>query len=567
VVTFGHNRLKIIDLTDSANQPLWDQPGEVGVIFNGEIYNYIELRGELRAQGHEFRTDSDTEVIVEAFKCWGADSFGRLNGMFAFALFDKRDGRLWLVRDRFGVKPVYYAYHGDSLLFASTPGPISKALGSQPNLDYVSRGLRYWVYEDDSEISPYLDVLAVPAGSYVIASARRSGPPQAEVHRWYDFKARVTELRGELKSASDRELGSRFSDLLQESVSIRLRADVPVGISMSGGLDSTSIAHLMASTGAQPHAFSYGEPDDCTTEGPLVARTANELGIPVTYARLDERERVAAFWETLEAQGAPFPDTSIVAQYAVFRAAHQSNLKVLLGGQGADEALMGYRKFQVVLLREAVRGRNVSRALALAGGMSLMLRAELHRAGTYLRQRDRYMRRGGMRTAIRLPSPRPVDLLGEDGQPAWRRQIDDIRCFSLPTLLRYEDRNSTWNSLETRLPFLDFRVAELAVALPEALKVRRGYGKWILREAMMNRVRDNVRLARYKRGFDAPRGVWVSAGLGHSIRRRLRELGPAVQQWLPNDEGIDNLFSDDRLSRHPTAFAEATTLLWLGQHG
>ena len=485
-VVMGHNRLSIIDLSDDANQPMSDALDTLRIAYNGEIYNFIELRDELRADGHAFRTESDTEVILEAFRRWGPDSFERLNGMFAIALFDRRDGRLWLVRDRFGVKPLYYTLNGDSLVFASTPGAIANELGSDPNLEYVSRGLHYWIYEDDSGISPYVGVHAVPPGSYVVASAVRSGRPTVVTQRWYDFEARVRVLRDELKLASDHDLVPRFAETLRQSVSVRLRADVPIGISLSGGLDSSAIATVASSMGAATTAFSYGDASDYETEGPLVATTARALGIPVTYAKLDDAERVAAYWETLDAQGAPFPDTSIVAQYAVFKAAHRAELKVLLGGQGSDEALMGYRKFQLVLLREAAREGNLPAFLRLAGGMSLMLRAELPRASTYMRQRDRYVRQEGLRTTIRLPKPQGIQMLGDVRQPGWRRQIDDMLRVSLPTLLRYEDRNSTWNSLETR---------------------------------------------------------------------------------LPRGETIESVFSDDRLTRHPTAFAEATTLAWLGRHG
>jgi asparagine synthase (glutamine-hydrolysing) len=566
-VVLGHNRLSVIDLSNEANQPMWDVAGTICIVYNGEIYNYLEIRQELRALGHHFRTESDTEVIIEGFKRWGPRAFNRFNGMFAFALYDRIGGQLWMVRDRFGVKPLYYALDRDSLLFASTPGPIARELGSQPNLEYVSRGLHYWVYEDDSSDSQYVGVHAVPAGCYVVAVARPSGPPTITVTRWYDFEAAVGSLRDELALTSESVLVSRFAELLQQSISIRLRADVPVGVSLSGGLDSSAIACTIASSGAAARAFSYGDPGNGASEGPLVAALAHDLRFPVTYTQLDDAERVSSYWETLEAQDAPFPDTSIVAQYAVFRAARLSNTKVLLGGQGADEALMGYRKFQLVLLREAIRNGDHRHALELAAGMSLMLRSELARFSTYWRQRNRYARRHGMVIRLRLPTPVGLNLLGGRRRSGWLRQVDDMRILSLPTLLRYEDRNSTWNSLETRLPFLDFRLAEFAVALPDAMKVRRGYGKWVLRLATKARVPENIRLARYKRGFDAPRRVWISAGLGASMRERLHELRPIVSQWLPSGESLNSVVSDDRLIHDPTAFAEATTLLWLGNRG
>lgn len=562
---FGHNRLSIIDLSDAANQPMWDALGRICIVYNGEIYNHIELRDELTGLGHRFATQSDTEVILEAFKRWQADAFSRLNGMFAFALFDRSDGRLWLVRDRFGVKPLFYAMADHTLVFASTPGPIARALGCEPNLEYVARGLRYWLYEDDGDISQYAGVAAVPAGHYLVSQAQPSGQPSVGVRRWYDYATRVEELHETLAAAPQTLLLDEFSAVLESAVALRLRSDVPVGISLSGGLDSSTIAAIVSSGDARISGFSFGHPADAASEGPLVADMAARAGLDVTYARSDQAESVAAFWEALEAQDAPFPDLSIVAQYLVFRAAHAAGLKVLLGGQGSDEVLMGYRKFQLMLLRDAARHRHPRELLRTAIGAGLMLLAESGRASTYVRQRNRYLKRGGLSSALRLPDPAPLSLNVRTDHRAWQRQILDVTRLSLPTLLRYEDRNSMGNSLETRLPFLDFRLAELAVALPDAMKARGGYGKWILREAMRDRVPDAIRRARYKRGFDVPRASWIGGGLGGAVRLRLREQEQVIKQWIPAGADIDHLFADSGLVTSPTAFTEATSLLWLAK--
>jgi len=559
---FGHNRLSIIDLSEAANQPMWDAEKRVCIVYNGEIYNYLELRAELQALGHAFLTQSDTEVILESFKRWGPDAFSRLNGMFAFSLFDQADGALWLVRDRFGVKPLYYATSGGTLAFASTPGPIARSLGCPPNLEYVARGLHYWLYEDDGDISPYAGVRAVPPGHSLVARPDGGGSTRTEVCRWYDFADRVAERREAIATSSEGALVEELTTLLESAVTLRLRSDVPVGISLSGGLDSSGIAALVAAQHGDVTGFSLGHPDHPHTEGPLVATVARKTRISVSYAWPHAAEGSSAFWDVLAAQDAPFPGLSIVGQYLVFKEAHQAGMKVLLGGQGADEVLMGYRKFQIMLLQDAIRSRRPVDLLRHAASAGLMLAAEASRASVYLRQRDRYLRRGGLQTVLRLPTPAPLELAHRPGDAAWERQLLDVTRLSLPTLLRYEDRNSMGNSLETRLPYLDYRFAELAVALPNALKVRGGYGKWVLREAMRGHVPAAIRTARYKRGFDVPQAEWIAAGLGTEIRTRLESHESVIREWL-GASAIDDAFSDARLGSHPTAFTEATSLLWL----
>jgi asparagine synthase (glutamine-hydrolysing) len=285
-------------------------------------------------------------------------------------------------------------------------------------------------------------------------------------------------------------------------------------------------------------------------------------GITPNYIWPSPDDGIAAFWQTLEAQDAPFPGLSIVAQYLVFQAAHAQGMKVLLGGQGADEVLMGYRKFQVMLLVDALRRRDARAALRFGLSAGLMLVAEARTASVYLRQRQRYLSPRGLSTQLRLP-PAELDLAYDASEPVWRRQVRDVKRLSLPTLLRYEDRNSMGNSLETRLPFLDYRFVELALALPNRVKVGSGYGKHVLRGAMRGRVPARIRGARYKRGFDTPQRTWLRAGLGPSIRDGLYSNMDSVSRWLPPDHDVEQTYSDDQLARNPSALGEATSLLWL----
>ena len=562
---FGHDRLSIIDLSSEANQPMWDADGRLCVVYNGEIYNYLELRDELRQLGHRFATNSDTEVILEAFKEWGAASVNRFNGMFAFGLADPSQGRLWLVRDRFGVKPLYYHRAADGLYFSSTPTEMARRFALSPDLTYLSRGLRHWIYEDDGPISPYAGISAVPPGCLVDVRTDGAGLLTTRIERYYDLSDRVRMQRDDLAGIDDASAAERVLHLFHDAVRLRLRADVSIGISLSGGLDSASIAASLAGTHGDARAFTFGHPDVPDSEGPLSARVAAMTGVGSRFIWPSVDEGIGAFWRTLDAQDAPFPSLSVVAQHLVFEAARDHGVKVLLGGQGADEVLMGYRKFHVLLLVDALRRRDARAALQFGASTALMVAFEAPRLPLYLRHRSRYLRATGLDTALRVPTTEPVDLGGGSGGPAWLRQVEDVTRLSLPTLLRYEDRNSMGNSLETRLPFLDYRFVELALSLPERMKVRVGFGKWVMRRAVERSLPRAITMARYKRGFDTPERQWIAGGLGADIRARLRDAAPAIRHWMPAASDIDELFGDRRLAGHPTAIAEATSLLWLAR--
>jgi asparagine synthase (glutamine-hydrolysing) len=564
-MVLGHDRLSIIDLSPEGNQPMWDTTSQFCIVYNGEIYNYIELRDELRELGHQFATTSDTEVILEAFKEWGTASIGKLNGMFAFGLAHPVEGRLWLVRDRFGVKPLYYHESADGLYFSSTPTELAHQFALQPNLAYVSRGLRHWVYEDDGPTSPYDGIAAVPGGCLVEVTTDGAGALAASVERYYDLGGRVEAQRDVVAGIDDASAAERVMHLFQDSIRLRLRSDVPIGISLSGGLDSTSIAAVLATMHTRVSGFSYGHPDASESEGPLAARVGARTGIASNFVWPSVADGIAAFWTTLEAQDAPFPSLSVVAQHLVFQAAREHGAKVLLGGQGADEVLMGYRKFHVLLFIGALQRREPRAILRYGASLAVMLAFESKRAHLYLRHRHRYLTSTGLETRLRVPAVAPLGMGALDGAPAWRRQVQDVTRLSLPTLLRYEDRNSMGNSLESRLPFLDYRFVELALSLPERMKVRSGYGKWVMRRAMDGRLPRSITRARYKRGFDTPERSWIVGGLGAAIRERLRDAGPVIREWLPAGTAVDDLFGDRRLASHPTAIAEATSLLWLSR--
>jgi asparagine synthase (glutamine-hydrolysing) len=559
----GHDRLSIIDLSAAANQPMWDAERRFCLTYNGEVYNYRELRSELEALGHRFHTSSDSEVIIEAFRAWGGAAVPRFNGMFALGLLDVRERRLWLVRDRFGIKPLLYHHGPDGIAFASTGRSIARAMGLGPDLRYVARGVHYWLYEDDGASTQYEGVRSVPAGHLVRVELAQGGGVTLHPERWYDLEERVRGPREELARLRTPDLKERLTELLRSSIDLRLRSDVPVGVSLSGGVDSSSVAALLAERHEDVRGISFSHPDAPESEGPLVKELVRATGIGVEYVWPEPGEVQEAFWKTLEAQDAPFPGASIVAQYMVFAAARRLGLKVMLGGQGGDEVLMGYQKFQFLYLREAVRGRRWATAGRAAGGLAAVVAADLPRIRDVWAARRRYTGKEGIGSSIPLPSPGPVVMGAAPGEPLWKRQARDVTQLSLPTLLRYEDRNSMGNGIESRLPFLDYRVVEFGLAAPDSVKVRGGYGKWLLRQAMRGRVPDAVLRTRRKSGFGVSQDHWIDSGLGAAIRERIKGSLCKLHDFVAGAADVDRLFADAELKRNTARLAEATALIWM----
>lgn len=561
----GHNRLSIIDLSTEANQPMATSDGALSVVFNGEIYNYVELREELTAHGVRFRTASDTEVLLEAYRHWGDDAFERLFGMFAIALVDHRAERVVLVRDRFGVKPLYYWTDGRTLAFASTTGALARWAGLAPNLDYVARGLRFKYYEDDTSISPHVGLEALEAGVRLNVTPEGKGL-RLDARRYYDLEQRVREEQARQVGVGRRELEARLLDLLGDACRLRLRADVPVGVSLSGGVDSTAVAAITSRMHGDLRGYSFGHPDDLESEAPLVQDLIRHAQIAPRWVWPSGRDEIEKlFWNTLAAQQAPFPHASMMAQFAVFQAARADGVKVLLGGQAGDEAFMGYRKFYLFYTQSILRQRRLGELPHLALAMAPFAMAVAKRAAMFWSERQRYSEGGGgMGSRLRLPEPSAGMGQGmRRDQTPTDRQLLDLTRFSLPSLLRYEDRNSLGNSVESRLPFVDHRVVEFGLALPERLKLADGFGKWILRNAIKGIVPDSIRLNRDKRGFDVNQNRWIDGGLGQTLRSALNERRPRIAELLPSGGEIDALFADPVLKSDPQAFKEAVSLIWL----
>ena len=569
-VLLAHSRLIILDPDKRSSQPMHFNGLDWQIIYNGEIYNFIELRSELIALGWSFSTQSDTEVLLKAWSQWGLDALPRLNGMFAFCVFNQSSGEIFLIRDRFGIKPLLWGRTpSNGLVFSSSLASVADATSSSVDIDSCAFGLKYGVYEGPDIDSPFHGVQEVPPGTWVkiqinndLSSANDS--LVLSNGKWYDLNESVQRKQELVSEFSDDDLLAYSQEILESAVKIRLRSDVELAVSLSGGLDSSTVASLANKQVSGLEGFTYGSNKDCRSEGPIVERFANDLNILPHYIwpDMNSGELDKLLERTFMCQEAPFPGLSVMAQNELFRDVHSSGFKVLLGGQGGDEIFAGYRKFFVVATRHALHKRNIFDSLSLLYSLGLVLLNEVGSAKIYLQALKRYNKTTKNSFALLDWVPREANLWGEKDGSLSERQVADVMRWSIPSLLRYEDRNSMGHSVESRLPFMDYRLVELALALPTRLKIANGFGKYALRNIVNGLVPDFIRLNRTKRGFDVTQD-WIKSGLGSSLRSRIFSSRDVLNKHLRTGVDLDRCLSDRALAANKNLLNEALMLAWL----
>lgn len=517
-----HRRLSILDLSTAGWQPLASPDGRHFLVFNGEIYNYVELREELEKKGKAFRSHSDTEVLLAALLAWDLHALPRLVGMFAFAWLDTLRRRLILARDPFGIKPLLWTADAARFAFASEVGALLTLAGlpSRPNPQRLYDYLRFGITDHGPE-SMLAGVHQVPAASALILDLERRTEP--ELHRYVDLEPQAP------LDLSFEEAASGLRERFLESVRLHLRSDVPVGTALSGGIDSSSIIAAMRHVegpGLSLHAFSYVAEDPVLSEERWIDLAGQAAGAVVHKVRPRAEELIADLDDLLDAQGEPFGSTSIYAQYRVFRLAREAGIKVMLDGQGADELLAGYDPFVAARLASLLRQGQLGAAVRLA-------RAAQQTRG--LRLPPLLARAFGLLVPGALEGP-ARGLVGQELAPPWlnedwfaargvhtlplgqrrghellrARLVDSLLETSLPMLLRYEDRNSMHFSIESRVPFLTVELARFALALPEEYLVARdATSKSVFRAAMRGIVPDPILDRRDKIGFATPERRWL----------------------------------------------------------
>ncbi len=531
-VWLGHNRLSIIDLSEAANQPF--RYGDLMVIHNGEVYNYVELRTELESAGLRFRTTSDTEVIAAAYSHWGAECVNRFMGMWAFVIYDSKRRELFISRDRFGIKPFYYISDGRRFYFGSEYKALkgTPVFDSRLNEKQVARGLQLgWVgYGDETY---YRCIRALPAASNLFLRVEDGRP---EVRRYWDIKT------GDQLDGTSEAHEERFRGLFETSVSMHLRSDVTVASCLSGGLDSSAIVSMaqQLEPGRPYKSFSvYYEGKGDVDERPYIREVINKYpSIVPHYISPGDDEVGEAFHHALHHADVPCTGSSFISQYFLMKGIAAEGIKVVLDGQGSDEYLGGYMHTYYRVVADRLSGFSPGAAWSLTRDVNNQLGAgpgkrALHFMKSILSLLNDEQSLYAMEYRNYYPflcnltrMKTPFMLSHVPGSRTDNFLYHLVFNTSLPSLLHYEDRNSMAFSVESRVPFLDHRLVEFVFQLATDEKVRGTVTKHILRKALRGILPEAVEKRKDKKGFVTPgENKWLRGPLSHLLDIDFSGLG------------------------------------------
>lgn len=542
-VGLGHRRLAIIDLSERGLQPMTACDARQWIVFNGEIYNHLELREELETLGYQFRTRTDTEVLLQAYRHWSEDCLRHLDGMFAFAIWDGARGRLFCARDRLGIKPFYYATPTGAFVFASE----IKALLTFPGVDATP---------DDEAVVAFLAHANCDYGERTLLRSVKALPPghaltldaatgHVTTHAYWTLVPEATNGAGE----DERLDGLRR--LLVETTCRHLISDVRIGSCLSGGLDSSTVVSLIGkiwreqpeaakALGDKFHTFTACYEDRAFDEREYALTVAESVGATPHLAFPAPEDFLETFGRMAWHQDMPFGELTYYAQWRVMRAAKEAGVKVLLDGQGGDEVFGGYAKFRYAYMASLLKTGRLARLMQEFGATVLQGDRYVLDVRNGYRYLPRQLRRllgvdTLLQKAVRTDWNRAVagestpatrwwryasQARGSHASVMQRMQLDDLFVDTLPMLLRMEDRSSMAFSLEARVPLLDHHVVEYGFSLPDHLKIHKGWSKFAIRRAMAGIVPDAILMRKTKLGFAVPGHRW----LAHDLRPQVTAL-------------------------------------------
>jgi len=518
LVTLGHRRLSIIDLSPAGRQPKCNEDESVWIVFNGEIYNFQEIRSVLEKAGHRFTSNTDTEVIIHAYEEWGEGCVERFNGMWAFAIYDKNNDKLFLSRDRFGVKPLYFCRTERGLIFSSEikgilEHPVVRAAHDKTVYDFLVLG-----FADHQSQTFFQGIERLMPGENMVYSLS-SG--DLERVKWYDPDEKAESIKKSEKLSekiSEKSAAERIRSLFIDSVRYRLISDVPVGSCLSGGIDSSSIVHAMRSISKKKEikTFSMVFPGKKLDESSYINEVVAGTGVEPHSITPTSEDLLADLLDLIKTQEEPFSSLSIYGQYKVMELAHKNGMKVLLDGQGSDEIFAGYFIYYKYYLFESLLHFQMNEARKTAKRMknrfSDMLLFPAMTILSSLGLSQGFLRNLWLSRQRHLAGVEKIELanpLTDRGFDLNRALRSDLTRYSIPQLLRYEDKNSMRWSIETRVPFLDYRLVEYAMSLPSCCKIRKGTTKYILRKALRGLVPERILNRCDKIGFAAPDDDWL----------------------------------------------------------
>lgn len=510
-VGFGHRRLAIIDLTDAGHQPM--ESGGLVITFNGEIYNYIEIREELKQQGIDFTSKTDTEVILKAYQHWGEKCVHRFNGMWAFAILDKAKNIVFISRDRFGIKPFHYYENEESFFFSSEirqllPHKNDRKVNKQILFDFLYLG-----YHHHNEDTFFKGISSLAPGHNMVFDLQTDS---YQIEKYYELT--FNEDFAKLSFDSALEL---FSKTMNDAIALRLRSDVRVGTCLSGGMDSSYIAATAAksyneSSDERFTAITAKSIEKRTDESHFAKMVVDDSNLDWKITQPSKEDFLEAVDQVIETQEEPFGSPSIIMAFFVMKKAKEEGCTVLLDGQGGDETLLGYDRYYAAYVSQQ-KGifKKLKSALRVSKNSGLSLKDVLlyniyfnNASVRALRQSNRYKYiKPEFKSFINKKLLQKVADVNKDIR---RLQEFEITKVQLQKLLKFEDRNSMHFSIETRVPFVDYKVVELAYSLPFSYKMYEGWSKYILRKSAKNRLPDEIVWRRNKFGFEAPTKTWLA---------------------------------------------------------
>jgi asparagine synthase (glutamine-hydrolysing) len=526
-IAFGHRRLSIIDIEGGA-QPMASDDGRIVLVFNGEVYNYVELRDELKGKGHVFRTASDTEVLIEAYRAWGLDALPRLRGMFAFALWDSRSQRLLLARDAFGKKPLFYSQYGDGIIFSSEIEPLIRF----PKIDNSL---------EPGAIGHYLLNRFVPGPSTFFRGVKKL--PGGCLAVWEDkafraaryFTPPIATARPDVREL--RDAVHLFKDVFDDAVRLRMRSDAPFGAYLSGGIDSSSVVSAMVKYSSTPiRTFAVGFDEEKCSELGFARLVARQMGTNHDEVVVN-RENFREGWsEAIVRRGAPVSETSDIPIFLLSKHASKT-VKMVLTGEGGDELLGGYPKhraegavglyqsimpqaFHESIVAPIVRSlpygmRRTKIFFAAAGERDFTNRMRYWFGGMSIKNRDLLL---GQPLSSEPPDRFPFSMdVGSNGR---RTMFFDQTSWLPDDLLERGDRMMMAGSVEGRMPFMDTELARLVARLPDKFLLRGTGGKLVLRMAMKGTLSEAI-IHRKKASFRVPISGWIQGPYQAFVREQL----------------------------------------------
>lgn len=508
---FGHRRLSIIDLSDNGHQPM-PYGEDLIITYNGEVYNYVEIRENLITLGYEFRSQSDTEVILAAYKEWGFSCVQQFNGMWSFCIYDKVKNILFCSRDRFGVKPLYFLNNENSFVFGSEikqllPFCSERKANKQILLDYLVLG-----YEDHCNETFFEGIHKLEQGSNLIYDLSEH---TFEISPYYELN-----VRNDLRVLDEEKAINTYRECLKDAVKLRMRSDVEVGTCLSGGLDSSAVTSISAEilrkdSNRKIKAIHARVNKKSIDESSFAKKVSEFCDTDLVMVEPVEEDFISSIDEVIRVQEEPFGSPSVFLQYFVMKKARQMNCLVMLDGQGGDETLLGYERYYPAYLMQ-LRGLKKVRGFLQSSENSKLSKSQLIKYYLYftnyrirlkkLKQRNNFLKKDILEKfsseLLKEVSSSYLDIL--------KLQKLEIKYTQLPHLLRYEDRNSMAHSVESRLPFLDYRSVETAISLPNEFKINKGWTKNLLRNAVSPFLPKEVVWRKDKLGFNAPEEEWLA---------------------------------------------------------